>query len=188
VNGAVRPVAAGEDLYAILGVSPDASADDVRHAYRRKARNCHPDVTGEPAAAARFRRLRDAYDVLGDPIRRRAYDRSRAAHPASLAGPSPVHRAPGPTGAAWAASERWNVRAPDEEGRAHPTTRIDEWRVMAWIGRLAAAAVLLAIVVVTALALSSSTSAPATPVGSTAFCRTPDGWMDCRRVIDPLAP
>lgn len=63
-----------ENLYTILGLEPRASAEDIRTAYRRKARRVHPDVTGEQSAAE-FVRLNRAYEILSDPQRRIAYDR-----------------------------------------------------------------------------------------------------------------
>lgn len=69
---------AHDDHYAVLGVSPDASPEQIVRAYRRLARLIHPDAdTGNPAAAERFERLAAARDVLTDPVRRAAYDRSR---------------------------------------------------------------------------------------------------------------
>ena len=61
--------------YAILGVEPDASPDDIRGAYRRAARACHPDLhPGDASAAERFKRVQFAYELLADPVRRAAYD------------------------------------------------------------------------------------------------------------------
>jgi hypothetical protein len=69
------------DYYAVLGVSPAASRDEIRAAYRRLARRHHPDVkpTGEDAAAANesMRQLNKAYEVLNAPEQRAAYDRQR---------------------------------------------------------------------------------------------------------------
>src|SRR5271166_2231561 len=64
--------------YGVLGLSPSASAAAIAGAFRRQAKILHPDVprTGD---AARFVRLREAYDVLGHPDRRAAYDRSARA-------------------------------------------------------------------------------------------------------------
>lgn len=64
-----------KDYYAILGVPRDASAEDVRRAYRRLARKYHPDVSKEPKSEARFKELGEAYEVLKDPAKRAAYDR-----------------------------------------------------------------------------------------------------------------
>lgn len=59
--------------YDVLGIPAGASDEQVRHAYRRLARTDHPDAGGD---AARFRRITEAYDVLSQPDRRAAYDRS----------------------------------------------------------------------------------------------------------------
>lgn len=66
------------DHYATLGVPRDASTDDIKKAFRKLARECHPDVAGDsPDAAARFNRVREAYEVLIDPEARTRYDRRR---------------------------------------------------------------------------------------------------------------
>jgi curved DNA-binding protein len=64
-----------KDYYAILGVGRDATADEVKRAYRRLARKYHPDVSKEADAEARFKELGEAYEVLRDPEKRAAYDR-----------------------------------------------------------------------------------------------------------------
>jgi curved DNA-binding protein len=63
-----------KDYYQILGVARDASADDIKHAYRRLARKHHPDLNKEPGAEARFKEIGEAYEVLKDPEKRAAYD------------------------------------------------------------------------------------------------------------------
>ncbi len=65
---------ASKDYYAILGVSRDASADEIKRAYRVLARQLHPDVSKAPDAAKRFAEVQNAYDVLSDASKRRAYD------------------------------------------------------------------------------------------------------------------
>jgi DnaJ-class molecular chaperone len=68
------------DYYAVLGVPADASADEIRRAYRRLALRWHPDRNpGEPSAAERFTEVSEAYAVLIDPARRRDWNRARQA-------------------------------------------------------------------------------------------------------------
>lgn len=70
---------ATRDFYEALGVSRDASADDIRRAYRKLARKFHPDVNKDPGAEERFKEVSEAYDVLSDPDKRAKYDRFGAA-------------------------------------------------------------------------------------------------------------
>jgi molecular chaperone DnaJ len=60
------------DLYGVLGLGADAAPDDIKRAYRRKAREHHPDAGGDPE---RFKEVTHAYEVLSDPERRARYDR-----------------------------------------------------------------------------------------------------------------
>jgi molecular chaperone DnaJ len=62
------------DLYSLLGVRPDASEEEIKRAYRRLAREYHPDVSKDPDAEARFKEINAAYETLKDPVRRRQYD------------------------------------------------------------------------------------------------------------------
>jgi len=62
------------DLYEILGVGRDATDDDIKKAYRRLAREYHPDVNPDPAAEERFKEVSAAYEILSDPDKRQRYD------------------------------------------------------------------------------------------------------------------
>jgi DnaJ-class molecular chaperone len=64
-----------KDYYATLGVAKSASQKDIKQAFRKLARKHHPDVNpGDKAAEGRFKELNEAYEVLGDPEKRRKYD------------------------------------------------------------------------------------------------------------------
>ena len=64
-----------KDLYEVLGVSRDATEADIKKAFRRKARELHPDVNKAPDAEDQFKELNEAYDVLSDANKRAQYDR-----------------------------------------------------------------------------------------------------------------
>jgi len=65
-----------KDYYSVLGVSKSASQSDIKKAYRKLAVQYHPDKNqGEKAAEEKFKQINEAYDVLGDPEKRKKYDR-----------------------------------------------------------------------------------------------------------------
>jgi len=75
------------DLYAELGVSRDASSEEIRRAYREIARRHHPDVNGDPGGAQRFAAAAHAYAILSDPRQRADYDHIRRPRPTTARSP-----------------------------------------------------------------------------------------------------
>lgn len=66
----------GNDYYKVLGLARNASADDIKKAYRRLARRYHPDVNpGDKESEERFKQVSEAFDILSDPKKREVYDR-----------------------------------------------------------------------------------------------------------------
>ena len=120
------------DLYQLLGVPRGASRQEITRAWRRRARAEHPDARpGDAAAPGRFRALAEAYQVLGDPDSRAAYDRAlarrqqptvrvtvrRSPGPGGTGGTTPPVRAAGPP-----------LRAgPVRVGRTHPESPAAGW-------------------------------------------------------------
>lgn len=79
------------DHYRALGVKKDASAEEIKAAFRRLAKKYHPDATGgDKTAEKKFIEINEAYDTLSDPEKRRVYDEARDNPPAARA-----HRRPG---------------------------------------------------------------------------------------------
>jgi curved DNA-binding protein CbpA len=80
------------DHYALLGIRSDASAREIRRAYRRLARLHHPDVNPRPDGHRRFAELAHAYAILNDPAERARYDQTL--HPPTPASPPTMPRSP----------------------------------------------------------------------------------------------
>jgi DnaJ-class molecular chaperone len=69
-----------KDHYAVLGLRSSASFPDIKKAFRQQASLHHPDRNAAADAPARFRLVQEAYDVLSDPVKRKAYDDNRQRH------------------------------------------------------------------------------------------------------------
>ncbi|XP_010267451.1 PREDICTED: chaperone protein dnaJ A6, chloroplastic [Nelumbo nucifera] len=74
-RGARFIVRADTDYYSVLGVSKNASKSEIKSAYRKLARNYHPDVNKEPGAEQKFKEISNAYEVLSDDEKRSLYDK-----------------------------------------------------------------------------------------------------------------
>ena len=119
------------DLYQLLGVARDASREEIALAWRRRARDEHPDARhGDDGAPARFRALAEAWHVLGDPGRRAAYDRGLAPGPPPGRVRITVRHPPAGPGAAGAAAPPSGTSRPPlaagpvrVEGGPRPATR-----------------------------------------------------------------
>jgi curved DNA-binding protein CbpA len=172
---AVRDEGLPFDPYAVLGVSPSASTDDIRHAYRILARRFHPDADGrDPRAAARFAQATEAYDLLVDEDRRRSYDLRRAAS----AGPRAARVAPGPTGntavrGPAARPPRPRPTARSEPVRSDPPDH-DEFRLIVFLAKVVVVVVILIVAAALLLAFrppprcgpDTPPNAPCTPAAA----------------------
>src|SRR5438552_3035767 len=81
-----------KDYYQNLGIGRNASPDDVKKAYRKLARKYHPDVSKEKGAEEKFKEINEAYQTLGDPEKRKAYDQLGNYRPGEEIRPPPEWR------------------------------------------------------------------------------------------------
>jgi hypothetical protein len=198
MDAITRAVASGDDLYALLGVPPDASDDDIRHAYRALARAHHPDANPDESRADGFRRVAAAYEILGDERERAAYDRALhlerlAAEQTLTPGPVASHVAPRPTGAVASRGRAASANPADHDSRVprEPMRQrkpVDEWRLVTVLGRILAAGVALVVIAVVVLMVVSANAREPEPPPPTIWCKTPEGWFDCWRATTPDGP
>ena len=80
------------DYYAILGVKEQASADEIKRAYRSLARKFHPDVAASSESEETFKKINEAYNTLSHPLKRADYDQKRRPKGASAADPGQFRR------------------------------------------------------------------------------------------------
>ena len=85
------------DYYALLKIRRDATQDEVKRAYRRLARELHPDVNPDPETQERFKEITQAYEVLSDTDKRRMYDMGVDPFATSTAGAGPARSVRGST-------------------------------------------------------------------------------------------
>src|SRR5436309_6878508 len=115
-------VTSDKDFYKVLGVSKTATDKEIKQAYRKLARRYHPDVNpGDKSAEGKFKELNEAYEVLGDPDKRKKYDELGAnwkLYEQGAAG-GPGFGAPGGT---------WNVHVGGAPGGGYRTMTEDEMR------------------------------------------------------------
>jgi len=114
-------MADSKDLYQLLGVSRSASADEIRKAYRKLALKHHPDVSDAPDAAARFAEIQEAYDILADDEKRKAYDKFGMTGVRGQAGAAAGYGPGGPFGAGGArpgVRYKWSQGGPGGAGGA----------------------------------------------------------------------
>lgn len=125
------------DYYALLGVSADASPEEIRQAYRQCVRELHPDLNPDRAdwATRQLQHVNEAYDVLREPLLRRQYDQARRGQ-ALAAPPRPRHTVTRPAAGPWwqqAAEQSARARAYEQQASA---AALPVWLLIsAWLRR-----------------------------------------------------
>jgi curved DNA-binding protein len=113
-----------KDYYATLGVNKSSTEKEIKQAYRKLARKHHPDVNpGDKNAEGRFKEINEAYEVLGDPPKRKKYDELGSNWKMYEQG-----QRPGPAGGSPFESGQWDVNAGGAPGAGYRTMTPDEMR------------------------------------------------------------
>ena len=168
------------DAYAVLGVEPSASQDEIRRAYRRRVRAAHPDMGG---SADEFQAVRDAFESVGDPESRARYERGQRDAPAPE---EPVRRAHPSAAGATARDEAWDPasrRGRPGAPRARPAARTRSFGHPGGFARLRYLSL-----VREWLADPAEPSVPAAPVpprGGAALADRPEPYVRRTRVVAP---
>lgn len=121
-----------KDYYAILGVPPTASLEEIRLAYRRQARAYHPDLSTDPDAEDRFKEVNEAYDILANSEKRQAYDYFTAGAPETPSvteGPQPA-AAPAQEAASVQSRPRVGPMTEPEPGRLRRRVTPPTWAIL----------------------------------------------------------
>ncbi|OUE09204.1 Chaperone protein DnaJ [Clavibacter michiganensis] len=168
------------DAYAVLGVEPSASQDEIRRAYRRRVRAAHPDMGG---SADEFQAVRDAFESVGDPESRARYERGQRDAPAPE---EPVRRAHPSASGATAGNEAWDPasrRGRPGAPRARPAAGTRSFGHPGGFARLRYLSL-----VREWLADPAEPSVPAAPVpprGGAALADRPEPYVRRARVVAP---
>lgn len=101
------------DLYSTLGVSRSATADEIKRAYRSRARELHPDVNKAPDAQKRFASVQEAHEILSDPKRRALYD--NYGYEVAKAGAAPQAQSHPHASSGWGSSNPYGAGVDPEE-------------------------------------------------------------------------
>lgn len=120
-----------KDYYSILGVSANASASEIKRAFRKLAILYHPDKNPSPEAKPRFHEINEAYDVLGDPQKRAAYDH-QLANPLATLFNEPVSTHPDP---AYRRQERRRPAPAPGPSQSYILMR-DSLKYVLWVSRI----------------------------------------------------
>jgi curved DNA-binding protein len=103
-----------KDYYAVLGVAPTSTPQDIKKAFRRMARECHPDVfPNDKQKEAQFKEISEAYEVIGDPDARRRYDEARRLSTPVYSSNHPPKRPPPSRPGTTSAPPPSSARSPD---------------------------------------------------------------------------